>query len=251
MVLEDMYKDASAVFDQATFALGSAWFDSDLPALTRCLRDAPAQGVVVFLTGSRPRGQDRQFAGWMADLPDWLMVAPNTHALAGRPTYTSPADRNLYTQIHQLRIAEIDYCLARLRQSNLIADAPVALVGLSEGAVAALAWRPEITATRVCLAWPCEPSYFTDLPQLPDDMDTPILNVMGGADAYFGPHASLSAQAGSPKGHGAESLADYGNAKVVIYPKCGHRVLDHPQARGDVMGFLNHHLSHHKIKQGD
>jgi hypothetical protein len=88
MALEDLHKDASAVFDHASFAMGATWFGSDLDAVMAALCDTPAKGIVLFLTGSRQRGQDAQFAEWMADLPGWLMVAPNTHALSARPTYT-------------------------------------------------------------------------------------------------------------------------------------------------------------------
>lgn len=251
MALEDLHNDASAVFDHATFAMGATWFGSDLAAVCATLRDTPAKGIVMFLTGSRQRGQDAQFADWMPDLSGWLMVAPNTHALSARPSYTSPAEQSVYAQVHHLRVAEIEYCLLRLQALPACADLPLAIVGLSEGAVAALAWRPENPATRVCLAWPCETTYFGELPRLPDDLDTPILNIMGGSDTYFGVENSLSAQAGSPKGHGAQSLSEHANAKVIIYPKWGHRILDHPQTRGDVMGFLTHHTSNQQTSQGD
>lgn len=251
MALEDLHNDASSVFDHASFAMGETWFGSDLEAVKAALRARPAQGIVLFLTGSRQRGQDAQFARWMADLPGWLMVAPNTHALSARPSYTSPAEQSVYAQVHHLRVCEIDYCLTRLRALHGLAELPLAIVGLSEGAVAALAWRPEACVARVCLAWPCETTYFADLPKLPDDLETPILNIMGGTDTYFAAKNSLSAQEGNPKGHGGESLSDYAQAKIILYPNWGHRILDHSFARGDVMGFLNHHLSTKQKSQGD
>ena len=251
MALGDLHKDASAVFDHASFAMGATWFGSDLAAVSAALRETPAKGIVLFLTGSRQRGQDAQFAEWMPDLSGWLMVAPNTHALSARPSYTSPAEQSVYAQVHHLRVAEIEYCLSRLQALPAFADLPLAIVGLSEGAVAALAWRSENPATRVCLAWPCETTYFAHLPKLPDDLDTPILNIMGGTDSYFAAQDSLSAQSGTPKGHGSESLSDYAQAKVTLYPIWGHRILDHSFARGDVMGFLNHHLSPKQKSQGD
>ena len=251
MALGDLHKDASAVFDHASFAMGATWFGSDLAAVSAALRETPAKGIVLFLTGSRQRGQDAQFAEWMPDLSGWLMVAPNTHALSARPSYTSPAEQSVYAQVHHLRVAEIEYCLSRLQALPAFADLPLAIVGLSEGAVAALAWRSENPATRVCLAWPCETTYFAHLPKLPDDLDTPILNIMGGTDSYFAEQDSLSAQSGTPKGHGSESLSDYAQAKVILYPNWGHRILDHSFARGDVLGFLNHHLSPKQKSQGD
>lgn len=243
MALENLHKDASAVFDHASFAMGSVWFGSDLAAVSATLRDTPAKGIVLFLTGSRQRGQDAQFAEWMPDLSDWLMVAPNTHALSARPSYISPAQKSVYAQVHHLRVAEIEYCLSRLQALPACADLPLAIVGLSEGAVAALAWQPENFAVRVCLAWPCETTYFADLPKLPDDLDTPILNIMGGTDTYFAAQNSLSAQSGTPKGHGGESLLNYAQAKIILYPNWGHSIMDHSFARSDVMGFLKHHLS--------
>ena len=148
MALGDLHKDASAVFDHASFAMGATWFGSDLAAVSAALRETPAKGIVLFLTGSRQRGQDAQFAEWMPDLSGWLMVAPNTHALSARPSYTSPAEQSVYAQVHHLRVAEIEYCLSRLQALPAFADLPLAIVGLSEGAVAAgISSKVEINST--------------------------------------------------------------------------------------------------------
>ena len=249
MTLEEMYEDASLVFENASFASDAGWSGDDLQACLASFRHAPPQGIILFLTGSKERGQGRQFSEWMQDLPGWLMVAPNTHALSRRPAYNSPADPSVYTEIHALRVAEIDYCLKKLRQRPTLADVPVAIVGLSEGAVAALAWRPDIKVPRICLAWPCEPSYFSDLPPLPADQTTPILNIMGGCDHFFGATDSLNAKFRANLGHGANTFSAYENAKIILYPKWGHRVLEHPSARGDVMGFLNQHLKSNQNRE--
>ncbi len=235
------YGDPAAVLDEAALKLpGRATLR--FSESVELLKDLPPRGMVLFLTGSRERGLADEVAQWMDDLPGWAMLAPATHALKDRPRYISPADKETYRSVHRLRIAEIDFCLAGLRHTVDIETLPLALIGLSEGAVASLAWSPRRSAPRVCLAWSCEETYFSVLPTLPEDVTTPVLNVIGGTDPYFSAQNSIAAGFGLRDGHGARTLLSYRNSKVIIYPSAGHDIIRVQSLRSDVTGFLQEHL---------
>lgn len=236
------YGEPAVVLDKAFLKLPGAPAVSRFSSSAELLKRTPPEGVVLFLTGSRERGREEEIGRWMDDLPGWAMLAPATHALKERPRYVSPADKETYINVHRLRLAEIDFCLAGLQQYLDTETLPLALVGLSEGAVASLAWSPRRYAPRVCLAWSCEETYFSALPPLPEDVMTPVLNVVGGTDRYFAVENSIASEFGPRDGHGARALRGYANSKVIIYPSAGHDLLELQSLRSDVTGFLRKHL---------
>lgn len=227
---------AEAVFDDAWLALPDGTAGEFKTVSRRLARYASTPlPVVLFLTGSAERGQDKAVAAWFAGEPV-AFIAPRTHRIPGRPAYVSPAPAAVYEQIHALRRAEIDYTLERLSGQAGVDLSRLCLVGLSEGAVAAASWAPERAIPRVVMSWPMEDCYFGRGIPLPAPCETPILNIMGGRDPYFGARGSL-ASAEPVCGHGGAALAGYPRAKVVIYPHCGHRVADDPRCALDVRDF--------------
>ena len=237
----ERYGDPSLVVDQAVIKLAGRRTESG-PEAIRALAGSGPEALILFLTGSRANVHEAVVASWMASSPGWAMFAPATHALAGRPRYTSPAHPDTYAAVHELRLAELDFCFDALSNHLDLNDLPVAVIGLSEGAVAALAWSPPRRIPRVCLAWSCEDTYFSALPGLPEDQTTPILNIVGGRDHYFGARGSIAAQDGWKVGHGAVALQDHPNSKVIIYPSIGHDLLAQTGVGRDVMSFLSEHL---------
>lgn len=228
---------AEITFDRAWLSLadGRAGEFADLaPELDpAALRDMP---LVLFQTGSAERGQDKALAEWFRGM-GLAFLAPRTHLLAGRPSYRSPAPMAVYERVHALRRMELDYTLARLEAAGLFDLTRLGVIGLSEGAVAAATWQPERKCPRVVLAWSMEDSYFGREMTFPQDLTCPILNVIGGSDPFFGAEDSL-ASIEQVSGHAGRVLRAYPEAKVILYPNCGHRVADDPRCPGDVRRFL-------------
>jgi len=235
------WPEAAIVYDRAWLSLpdGRAGELRDLardldPAT---LRDLP---VVVFQTGSADRGQDKAIARWFADR-ELAFIAPRTHLIAGRPSYESPAPLEVYHRVHELRRLEIDYVLARLEGDGLFDLSRLCIMGLSEGAVAAATWAPDRTCPRVIMAWSMEETYFARDLVFPAMSCTPMLNIIGGKDPFFGAHDSL-ASVEQVAGHGAQALGYYRNSKIVIYPDAAHRVADVQGCVEDVTMFVDRYL---------
>ncbi|MDQ2067940.1 hypothetical protein Q9295_16320 [Xinfangfangia sp. CPCC 101601] len=235
-----LWPGAEVVFDRAWLSLpdGRAGELSDLALDPAALADLP---LVIFQTGSTDRGQDKAVAQWFNGL-GLAFLAPRSHLVPNRISYQSPAPMEVYQRVHDLRRKEIDYCLYRLQKAGLFDLDRLAVIGLSEGAVAAATWRPQRNCPRVILAWSMEDSYFGRDMTFPHDINCPILNVIGAKDPFFGAQGSL-ASTDQVIGHGAEVLADYPNTKVILYPNCGHRVADDPQCEADVVNFVVQHLA--------
>ena len=235
-----LWPGAEVVYDRAWLSLPDGRADelSQLSLDPEALAGLP---LVIFQTGSADRGQDKALAQWFNGL-GLAFLAPRSHLVPNRLTYQSPAPMEVYQRVHDLRRKEIDYCLHRLETAGLFDLSRLAVIGLSEGAVAAATWRPELKCPRVILAWSMEESYFGREMTFPRDTGCPILNVIGGKDPFFGAQGSL-ASVEQVVGHGAEVLGDYPNAKVIIYPNCGHRVADDLQCETDVVNFVVQHLA--------
>ncbi len=239
------YPGAEVVFDRAFVALpgGRRGTPSDLShAMDRAGPGGTGWPVILFATGSRSFETPALLADWMraAGLKAAL-VAPCTHLVPGRPRYHSPADAAVYAQVHALRRAELDYVAARLAGHGAFDLTRVIVAGVSEGAVAAASWAPDCRFPRLLMSWSIEETYFARDVALPRDPSTPILNLMGWQDGYFGARDSLSA-AEQVLGHGASRLAGYPQSRVILYPSAGHRLFDHPQTRDDVVAFLAQQL---------
>ncbi|MBL4615100.1 MAG: hypothetical protein JKY27_09535 [Magnetovibrio sp.] len=196
--------------------------------------------LMIFLPGSNPRGQEQMMADWIVEELGFILIAPNTHAQIDRPSYVSPADPSIYDLVHKLRREEVSHVMDKIAEFDCIDRRFVVLAGLSEGAVAAATWHGDGITARMVLAWNCEPSYYIDKVDIAGDPDeTPVLNLNGYHDEFFGPHAELGKPYGVA-GHGSAALQAFKRAKVIIYPSAGHRVLDHPEARHDILQFLKY-----------
>ncbi|CCQ73672.1 dienelactone hydrolase family protein [Magnetospira sp. QH-2] len=200
--------------------------------------------LIVFLPGSNARKQEELMADFLVEERGFALIAPNTHARLDRPTYESPADPEVYEQVHRMRRDEVTEVMENLQSWSFIDHRFVVLAGLSEGAVAAATWDGSGIAARIAIAWNCEPGYFVPSVHIAGNSSkTPFLNLNGYEDEFFGPHSRFN-QTGSVAGHGAQTLRGFQRAKVILYPGVGHRVLDHAEARYDIACFLDYWRDH-------
>lgn len=237
------------VYQQAFVALPSKLCDGEpvrgvLGEVENRLSKICASGhkapLMIFLAGSNPRAQEEVIADWIVEELGFILIAPNSHAQLDRPSYVSPADPSIYDMVHKLRREEISHVMDKIADFDCIDRRFVVLAGLSEGAVAAGTWPGDGITARMIFAWSCEPTYYVDHVEIAGDPETtPVLNINGYHDEFFGPLAELSKPYGVA-GHGGAALQAFKRAKVIIYPDAGHRVLDHPEARNDIIQFLKH-----------
>lgn len=207
------------------------------------LRDAPSVitgplPLVVFMHGSSGLG-----LAAIGDWQHWLAgmgvasLAPNSFALPDRVTYKSPIDKDTYERMHALRLSEVGLAVQALARLPWVDRNRVVLAGTSEGATAVARYSGTEFAGRIVFSWSCEDNYFvrshaTALPQ-----DRPVLNVMSSTDVFFSPS---NPWLGNPaaQGHCGQALKDNKQASVVLIPGAPHTLLNLPQARHPVAGFL-------------
>jgi hypothetical protein len=181
--------------------------------------------TLVVLPGSKALGVEKIIAKYCCDSNGIALIYLDTHAIKNRPSYESPAPREIYNSIHQLRKAEVDLFIERQGELSWINPKKMMLIGLSEGAVTAASYPGSAFDLRIFSSWPCEQNYFVDEVLLGGDNDTWFLNIIGYKDHFFGVNSSLNSHL-PIKGHGAEVLQSYPNSKVVILPNAGHRLFE-------------------------
>lgn len=205
-------------------------------------RDAPPvrarAPVILFLHGSKGLALPAiaEWQAWVAQL-GYASVAPDSFALPGRLTYVSPVDVDTYECIHALRASEIAPTLAALRAAPWADAARVVLAGSSEGGPAVARCDDPTFVARIVYAWSCEDNYFVRRHETRLLADQPILNVMGGRDAFFTPGQPFL---GNPHalGHAGSTFADASQATVTLIPGAPHTILNTPQAKAATRAFL-------------
>jgi dienelactone hydrolase len=230
----------AAVVSQAKVALpaaatgGAVWYGA--------WRDLPASGlkpvpVVVFLHGSSGLKLKaiEEWQRWLAT-QGVASVAPDSFALPGRLTYTSPVGKAVYERIHALRGSEIDLTLAALRSAPWADAGRLLLAGTSEGAVAVARYSGQGFVGRMVYSWSCEDNYFVTTHQTAVTT-LPVLNVMSSTDPYFSPSNGWLGNADA-RGHCGAVLAAHKQATVVLIPGAPHTLLNLPAARHATAGFV-------------
>ena len=206
--------------------------------------------VVVYMHGS---GQafdrsgevpklkwDYGYAEWITQA-GYLFVAPDSYGMKDRPSFSSPVPKELYEQVHDIRQAEIAQAAKSLVEQPFADTGEMYLLGVSEGAMAAARYAGKEFKGRLVLSWSCEPGYFTDYPKVGSGSKDPFLNIMGYRDFYFGkdgPYNTLYNNTGNCAKH--LSMANYKNARVIIYPESTHGVTYNQHMQGDLLGFLSY-----------
>jgi len=194
--------------------------------------------VIVFLHGSGGLGLKAigEWQRWLAE-EGYASIAPNSMVLPDRITYTSPIDRDAYEKIHALRASEIPLTLAALRTQSWVDPRQLILAGASEGGPAVARYAGDAFAGRVIMSWSCEDNYFVTAHRTAVRDGDKILNIMSSTDPFFS-HANGWLDAPTAVGHCAPALRDDKAAMVVLIPGAPHTLLNLPQARLALLGWL-------------
>lgn len=210
---------------------------------TGAFKDAPRETrarvpVVVFLHGSSGLGLKAigEWQQWLATM-DIASFAPDSFALPGRVTYTSPVGKDFYEKIHALRGSEITLAVQALKDAPWADPRRMVLAGTSEGATAVARYAGDAFAARMIFSWSCEDNYFVETHRTAVRPEQPVLNVISATDPFF---SRSNAWLGQPAavGHCAAAFKDHPKASIVLIPGAPHTLLNLPAARQVVAGFL-------------
>jgi len=194
--------------------------------------------AILFLHGSSGLGLKAigEWQRWLAGL-GYASLAPDSFALPGRITYTSPISKTDYERLHAMRAAEIAPALIALQAQPWVDARRLVLAGASEGAVPVARHNGAGFSARLVYAWSCEDNYFVQSAQSAFSANQPVLNVISAVDPYFSAANSWLGLA-SPKGHCGAALAGHPRSAVVLVPDAPHTLLNLPAAQSATAGFL-------------
>ncbi len=194
--------------------------------------------TVFYMEGSGKFSKGDTFRKWIVKAGH-IFFSPNSYASKDRPTYVSPIPKENYEEIHAYRQAEITLFINRLNEVPFINTKSMFLMGNSEGAFAAARYNGKEFKARIVLSYSCEPGYYTDYAIIGADFrKDPFLNIMGRDDAFFGAN-NVWNNAYNNKGHAADALFRFKNAKVVILPNTGHDVMSNQFTKEEVINFID------------
>jgi len=194
--------------------------------------------VVLFLHGSSGLGL-KAIAEWQ----QWLAaqgvasLAPDSFALPGHVTYSSPIDKASYERIHALRASEIAPALQALKAAPWADPRRLVLAGTSEGAVPVARYGGKDVAARMIFAWSCETNYFVQSPGTAVVDGQPVLNVISASDPFFS-RANSWLGAADAAGHCGAAFKGQASAAILLLPDAPHTLINLPAARHAVAGFL-------------
>lgn len=199
--------------------------------------------VVVFLHGSSGLGLKAigEWQQWLAGM-GIASVAPDSFALPERLTYKSPVGKEVYEQVHALRLSEVAPALQAVAGAQWADRSRLVLAGTSEGATAVARYAGSEFAARMIFSWSCEDNYFVQDPANALPATQPVLNVMSSTDVFFSPS---NAWLGNPsaRGHCGDALRDNRRAVVVLIPGAPHTLLNLPAVRAATATFLQDALA--------
>ena len=204
-----------------------------IPNLKKYTKKLP---TVVYMQGSGSFDSGKIFRKWITEA-GYIFFAPNTHTSPKRPTYSSPVPKMVYEKVHAYRQAEIDLFVKRLAELPFIDTKRMFLMGFSEGALATARYSGDEFVGRIVLGWSCEPNYYTDYPKVGAKESDPFLNIIGRDDRYFGSQNPWN-NGYHNKGHCGDALFRFTNAKVVLLPNTGHKLIDNPFVKDEILNFI-------------
>ncbi|WP_072577058.1 alpha/beta hydrolase [Suttonella ornithocola] len=197
--------------------------------------------VVIFLHGSAgidPKYGYDHWQKWLAAHGIASFIFDSLQ-LENRLRYQSPADKEIYEKVHQLRSSEIGIALDALKKTSWAETNKLFLAGNAEGAIAVARYDGDAFLGKLIYSWSCEDNYYvkhhnTSL------KPTPVLNIIADADKYFSQKNDFIGNT-SATGNCAATFSTAENAdvfQVVLIPNAPHNVLNLPAARSATLGFI-------------
>ena len=199
-------------------------------------------GQAIDRSGDFPKLKwDYGYAEWITQA-GYIFVGPDSYGFKNRPSFSSPVPKEFYEEVHNIRQAEVAQAATSLAEQDFTDTGEMYLLGVSEGAMAAARYAGKEFKGRLVLSWSCEPGYFTDFPKVGAKSKAPFLNIMGYRDFYFGKNGPYNTRYANNTGNCAAhlSMANYKNARVIIYPDSTHGVTYNQHMKGDLLGFLSY-----------
>lgn len=200
---------------------------------------------LIFVHGSGGLNNNiKAFQKWLAEKLGIASFTLDSFQLPDRMTYSSPIPKADYEKIHSLRSSELTAAVDWLKTAPWF-DGRFVIAGTSEGAVAVARYVKTASAPaergRIIFSWSCEDNYHVESHKtsIPDDL--PILNIMSATDKYFSKANSYLGNEAA-LGHCGNALAKNTVSSIVLIPGAPHTLMNLPQAREAVEGFLKDRL---------
>jgi hypothetical protein len=193
--------------------------------------------TLLYMHGSSGFLKGKKYRKWVVQKSKMLFIGLNSYAVKKRPTYLSPAPKEEYERVHHFRQAELNYAQERIDELGFIDRDNLFLMGNSEGALAAGICKSKLFKARILISWGCEGGYYSNSYKIGAPKETPVLNIIGLEDQYFGVYCEYG---DFEKGHCAKALAKYPNSKVVLLPTISHNALESPYTKREIIDFLNY-----------
>ncbi len=193
--------------------------------------------TVLYMHGSSGLYTGDTYRRYIVEDVGAIFFAPDSKRIHGRPSYTSPVKEKAYIKVHKLRLAEIEYAVAKLQRLPIVDRDNIFLMGNSEGGLAAAIYKSDAFKGRIITAFSCESSYFYSRFKLGSKKKEPFLNIMGTDDQFFSTKSSLNRKY-KVQGNGIDALKKYRYAKIVILTKTKHDITTNPYVRDEIVSFL-------------
>ncbi|MFX0540484.1 dienelactone hydrolase family protein [Roseovarius sp. S4756] len=116
----------------------------------------------------------------------YLVVAPDSFARQNKPVSCNAAQTRggLHRAVLGWRQEEMQYALAQLRETEVLREVPIVLMGHSEGGITVATMMAPDVAMRIIEGWTCHAGW-PDYRGLNAPVDQPVLALIGEDDPWF------------------------------------------------------------------
>lgn len=153
---------------------------ADLP---EWLSGHPETPVVVYAHGCDGISKITRDTGLFLAGTGYVFVAPDSFARRNKPKSCDPATHrsSLHREVLAWRQAEVDRAIGAVRE---VTDAPIALMGHSEGAITAATYQGRPLHARIIEGWTCHAGW-PEYRGLNAPAAEPVLALLGSRDPWF------------------------------------------------------------------